>query len=101
MRVASPTIDLVVDDLGAGRVIVRVSGVPGRSDATVLRHTLDHQLDRAPVLLVVELDRAVSTPELREVLATARDRVRAGGGGLRVVTTGRDDAPSREITELL
>lgn len=100
MRVASPTIDLEVTHPEQGRVVVRVSGTPGRSDAAVLRRTVSRELDRAPVLLVVELDRAVSTPELREVLATARDRARRAGGGVRVVTTGRGDAP-REITDLL
>ncbi|MCD2186921.1 hypothetical protein [Actinomycetospora soli] len=98
MRVASPTIDLVVHRCDRGRVVVRVCGVPGRSDAAILRRTLDDELDRAPDLLVVELDRAVSTPELREVLATARDRARCAGGGLRVVTA---VGHAREITDLL
>jgi hypothetical protein len=99
--VASPTVELEVDRDEAGWVVVRMSGVPGHADATILRRTLDHELDGAPPVLVVELDRPVSTPELRDVLAAARDRARRAGGGLRVVSAGRVAGRALEITDLL
>lgn len=101
MHVASPTVDLDVCRCGPGRAVVRLAGVPGHADVGILRRTLDHELADGPVLLVVELDRAVSTPELREVLAAARDRARRAGGGLRVVSAGGTGSRAREVTDLL
>lgn len=101
MQVASPTVDLEVCRCGPGRAVVRMTGVPGHADVGILRRTLDHELDDGPALLVVELDPAASTPELRAVLAAARDRARRAGGGLRVVTVGGTGTRAREVTDLL
>jgi hypothetical protein len=99
--VASPTVELEVHHAGPAGVVVRMTGVPGHSDVVVLRRTLEHELDDAPALVVVEIDRSASTPELRGVLAAARDRARRAGGGLRVVSTGRTGGRALEVTELL
>ncbi|WP_018333323.1 hypothetical protein [Actinomycetospora chiangmaiensis] len=101
MLVASPTVELDVHRCDPGAVVVRMSGVPGHTDLVVLRRTLEHELDDGPVLVVVEVDRLASIPELREVLAATRDRARRAGGGLRVVSGGRNGDRAQEITELL
>jgi hypothetical protein len=99
VQVPSPAVDLVVRHPAAGRVVIHVSGVPGRADVAVLRRTLADELDRGPALVVVSVDRSGITPDLRAILGAARDRARCDGGGLRVVST--DPGRPVEITDLL
>jgi hypothetical protein len=99
VQVPSPAVDLVVRHPAAGRVVIHVSGVPGRADVAVLQRTLAAELDRGPALVVVAVDRSGITPDVRAVLGAARDRARRAGGGLRVV--GTDPDRPLEITDLL
>jgi hypothetical protein len=70
----------------AGGVIIELAGTVGRNDAAILSSRLHSEIDRAPTMIVVNLNQIESgVPALREVLTLARTRACIEGVTLYVV----------------